>query len=75
MDGGVGITLQDAYTRDMYTFFDANEAMDVANDRGNLDLRPPLSAEHKTAMASNKPSIVKVPMHMADFIKGFGGGS
>lgn len=54
----------------MYFFLDANEAMDVASDRGDTSLRPPLSDAHRERMKSNKPSVVKMPMHMVQFIKG-----
>lgn len=54
----------------MYFFLDVNEAMDVASDRGDTSLRPPLSDEHKERMAAGKPSIIKMPMHMVEFIKG-----
>ena len=67
--------MEDAETRDMYFFIKINEAMDVQNDRGDMSMRPPLTAVQKQRMASGLPSIVKVPRAMVEMVRGLGGGN
>lgn len=59
---------EDAEKRDVYWFFDLNEAIDVASDRGDFGLRPPVSGERLASMKAGQPSVVKIPRALLEML-------
>lgn len=59
---------KDARVEDLYWFIDANEAIDVASDRGDYNLRPPVSEERLKAMKEGAPSLVTIPRGLLEML-------
>lgn len=62
-------TEADAESRDIYWFFDLNEAIDVASDCGDYGLRPPITEERLAEMKAGKASVVRIPRALLEMLQ------